>query len=112
LFVIIKIFRHGVRSWYKKYPKETNTSVWDACGGLGQLTKAGVKQMYDFGTYFRDYYQDSIKLDDTRVVAKSTNKDRSILSAKAFFDTLFGHYNSIEINIAESRLDNVIFISL
>ena len=66
--------------------------------------------MNEFGAFFRDYYKDSLKLDDLRVFAKSTNKDRSIISAKAFYDSLFGHRNSIEISIAESKLDNVIII--
>ena len=72
------------------------------------MTSAGVKQITEFGSFFAEYYQEKIKLEESKVYAKSTNKDRTIVSAKSFLSGIFGNYNEIDVDIAESQLDNVI----
>ena len=55
------MFRHGIRSWLTTYPGETlPVSVWDSDGGLGVLTKVGIKQMTEFGEYFADFYSKNV----------------------------------------------------
>jgi hypothetical protein len=85
--------------------------VLDAYGGEGKITPSGIRQMSEFGAFFREYYEESLfktnKLDDTKVWAKSTNEDRTILSSKAFYDAIFGRRNSIETTLGQGNLDNV-----
>jgi hypothetical protein len=101
------MFRHGARSWYANFPNEPiDPSIWDKYGGYGQLTSAGVKQMTQFGDYFRNYYEEEIVFEQENVYAKSTNKSRNILSTKYFLDAIFGN-NSIPINVTNYQLDDV-----
>ena len=102
-----------MRNWFRKYPKETvnDTSVLDAYGGEGKITASGIRQMHEFGAFFREYYEDSLfkmnKLDDTKVLAKSTYEDRTILSSNAFYEGIFGRRNSVETTLGQGNLDNV-----
>jgi hypothetical protein len=101
------MFRHGVRSWYDNFPNEPiNPSIWDTYGGYAQLTTAGVKQMTQFGDYFRKYYGEDIDFEQENVYVKSTNKSRTILTAKSFLNGLFGN-NSIPISVNKFELDDV-----
>ena len=101
------MFRHGVRSWAVNFPNEPlNESIWDEYGGLSQLTASGFKQMTEFGSVFRDYYRDRVKMDATQVKAKCTYTKRTLQSSQAFLNGLFGN-NSIPISSTPTELDNV-----
>ncbi len=87
------MFRHGVRSWVQNYPNETiPVSYWDQFGGLGQLTSVGVKQMTEFGDYFKNYYNKLMnkQFDTNKIFAKSTDYNRTEESVKAFLNGLTG----------------------
>ncbi len=106
------MFRHGVRSWFGNFPNEPiDPSIWDKYGGYGQLTTAGEKQMTQFGDYFRKYYEEDIDFEQENVYVKSTNKSRTILTAKSFLSGLFGN-NSIPISVNKFKLDDVSFLHL
>ena len=48
------IFRHGDRTPINMFPGVTqNETIWDKYGGLGQLTQKGMKEMLNFGEFFR-----------------------------------------------------------
>jgi hypothetical protein len=99
------MFRHGVRSWFDNFPNEPiNPSIWDKYGGYAQLTSAGMKQMAEFGDYFRKYYENELVFEQENVYAKSTNKSRNILSTKCFLSGIFGN-NSIPINVTNYQVD-------
>ena len=101
------MFRHGARSWYANFPNEPiDPSIWDKYGGYAQLTTAGVKQMTQFGDYFKKFYEKDIDFEQQNVFAKSANKSRNILSTKYFLDAIFGN-NSIPINVTNYQLDDV-----
>ena len=101
------MFRHGVRSWYTNFPNEPiNASIWDKYGGFGQLTSAGANQMTEFGTFFKEYYQDQVIFDETDLFAKSTDYNRTVQSSQAFLKGMFGN-NSIPISVTPIELDNV-----
>ena len=104
---IKKMFRHGVRSWTKTYPKEPlPVSVWDSQGGLSVLTNAGVQQMTEYGLFFKKYYQDSIKFNPEQTDARTTDYNRTITSARVFLKAVFGN-NSIVINNSPRAQDYV-----
>ena len=108
------MFRHGVRSWVKNFPNEPiNKSVWDKYGGMGQLTSVGVKQMTEFGGYFRNYYEKLMKIpfDHSKVKATSTDFNRTIASCKYFLRGIFKN-NTIRINSDKKLNENVISIFL
>ena len=101
------MFRHGIRSWISNFPNEPiNASIWDKYGGLGQLTDYGIKQMTEFGTFFKNYYQKKITFNSNKVYVKSTFYNRTIKSAVAFLSGLLGK-NSVPINYRPFLTENV-----
>jgi hypothetical protein len=101
------MFRHGVRSWTKTYPNEPlPVTVWDSQGGLSVLTNAGIKQMTEYGKFFNKYYKDSIKFRADQTNARTTDVNRTIMSARVFLKAIFGD-NSIEINNSPRAKDYV-----
>ena len=105
------MFRHGVRSWVQNFPNEpVNASFWDQFGGYGQLTSVGVKQMTEFGAYFKKYYEKLMPMpfDSAKVKAKSTDYNRTVASCRAFLNGVFSNNNSIHINATARQFDNVI----
>ena len=105
------MFRHGVRSWLQNFPNEpVNASFWDQFGGYGQLTSVGVKQLTEFGAYFKQYYEKlmPIPFDLAKVKARSTDFNRTLASCRTFLNGIFSDSNSIYINATPPQLDNVI----
>ena len=101
------MYRHGVRSWYSNFPTETiDPSIWNIYGGYAQLTSAGVKQMTRFGAYIKELYRNELSFSESKVYAKSTDRNRTILSTKAFLTGLLGN-NTVPINVTKHELDNV-----
>ncbi len=104
------MFRHGVRSWVSNFPNEPlSPSIWDKFGGFGQLTNYGVKQMTEFGNFFKTYYQNKFSFEANKIYVKSTPYNRTIQSAKAFLNGLLGE-NSVSINSNPFLSDNVNFL--
>ena len=111
------MFRHGVTSWYGNFPNEPiDPSIWEKYGGYSQLTSAGMKQMAQFGAYFKKYYEKDIVFEQQHVYAKSTYKPRNVLSTKYFLSGIFGdeifYSNTIPINLKKFELDDVSKIKL
>jgi hypothetical protein len=74
---------------YPTYP--IPLSYWDKWGGVGQLTPIGIKQLYDFGKYFRSHYDSFLNktYHKSKVYAISTDYDRTLTSAYSFLAGLF-----------------------
>jgi len=101
------MFRHGVRSWTRTYPGEPlPVCVWDSQGGIAVLTNAGIKQMTEYGEFFKNFYQDSIKFNPEQTEARTTDYNRTITSARFFLKAIFGN-NSIPINNSPRAQDYV-----
>ena len=73
--------------------------------GFGQLTSLGVKQMIEFGDFFKSYYKD-LQFEQSKVFARSTDYERTILSTYSFMRGLFGK-NSIPVYTNPRKLDKV-----
>ena len=86
------MIRHGSRSVLKNYPtEEIPLSYWDKYGGLGQLTPAGTRQLYEYGKFTRNLYKDFISstYHPAKHYARSTDLDRNLNSGYAFLAGLF-----------------------
>lgn len=86
------IFRHGERSPIERLPFDTfKDSSWDKFGGYGQLTQTGIKTSHNFGTFLREFYSDFIPESYNRnfVYVRSTDYDRTIMSAQSLLSGLF-----------------------
>jgi lysosomal acid phosphatase len=86
------MFRHGIRAVLQNYPTfPIPLSYWDKWGGAGQLTPTGIKQLYDFGKYFRNYYDSFLNktYHNSKVYTMSTDYDRALTSAYAFLAGLY-----------------------
>ncbi|XP_031627358.1 testicular acid phosphatase homolog [Contarinia nasturtii] len=88
------IYRHGhrnVRSFPKLYPNDPyiNETHWP--GGFEALTNEGKRQQFKLGQYFRRRYHKLLgdKYSPKRVYVRSTDKDRTLMSALANLAGLF-----------------------
>jgi hypothetical protein len=84
------MFRHGARTVLITYPNDTNQAYWNKYG-LGQLTPIGMKQLQDYGIWFKNKYMAFLNpiYDKTRVYARSTDYDRTLQSSYAFLSGIF-----------------------
>ena len=73
--------------------------------GYGQLTQRGIERAYEFGKFLRQRYNESF-LDEhyspTKVVVRSTNYDRTLMTADSI---LAGLFPSIDFQKWSDRLD-------
>jgi hypothetical protein len=86
------VFRHGDRTPTDSYPNDIhNQSTWDKFGGLGQLTQRGMQHHYEYGGYLRKRYADFLAehFDVTKVTIRSTDYDRTIMSAESLLASLY-----------------------
>jgi lysosomal acid phosphatase len=86
------VFRHGDRTPTKTYPNDPVEAFnWDQYGGLGQLTQKGMKQAYSYGNFLRLRYSNFLndKYDRNRVCVRSTDYDRTIMTAQSLLAGLF-----------------------
>ncbi|XP_013161905.1 PREDICTED: lysosomal acid phosphatase-like [Papilio xuthus] len=78
------IYRHGDRTPIDPYPTDPwrNESLWPV--RFGQLTNIGKRQHYALGQWFRKRYSNIItnKYDSKKVYVRSTNVDRTLMSAE------------------------------
>ncbi|KAL6080101.1 Acid phosphatase 3 [Balamuthia mandrillaris] len=114
------ITRHGDRTPVKLFPN--STSEWPE--GLGQLTWLGMKQHYELGQKFRQRYVEEFGLLSPRysvheVFARSTSKERTLMSAQSFMHGLYppgtgseglpGLIQPVPIHAAEKHQDRVLY---
>eukprot|EP01087_Luapelamoeba_hula_P019713 TRINITY_DN6574_c1_g2_i1.p1 TRINITY_DN6574_c1_g2~~TRINITY_DN6574_c1_g2_i1.p1 ORF type:complete len:494 (+),score=95.66 TRINITY_DN6574_c1_g2_i1:110-1591(+) len=90
LKAVLVLTRHGDRTPVRLFPK--TASEWPE--GLGQLTPLGMKQHFELGQKFRRRYIDKLHLfgpsyNAHEVYARSTSKERTLMSAQAFMHGLF-----------------------
>lgn len=79
------IFRHGDRTPVNMYPTDPwrNESLWPV--RFGELTNIGKKQHYALGKWFRQRYSHLLSdvFDPTEIYVRSTDVDRTLMSAQA-----------------------------
>ncbi|GAB1610523.1 prostatic acid phosphatase-like [Argonauta hians] len=83
------LYRHGDRSPTTTFPKDDADDLWP--NGLGQLTKVGMRQQYELGKYLRQRYGGFINttFNTEQMVVRSTDKDRTLMSAYCNLAGLF-----------------------
>ena len=87
-----KVFRHGDRTPVNTFVGDLyNETQWQKYGGYGQLTQTGMSQHYEYGKYLRDRYAKFLDplYDRNKVFVRSTNIDRTLMSANAMLAGLF-----------------------
>ncbi|CAF0785670.1 unnamed protein product [Brachionus calyciflorus] len=91
IVLVQAIFRHGVRSILIDYPNDTFRTYWDKYGGYGQLTPVGMKQLYEYGIFFKNRYSNFLSpyYHNSKVFAKSTDYDRTIQSVLSFLSAVY-----------------------
>ncbi|KAJ8737588.1 hypothetical protein PYW08_000183 [Mythimna loreyi] len=79
------IFRHGDRTPVEPYPTDPwrNESLWPV--KFGELTNIGKNQHYGLGKWFRQRYSHILSddFDPTEIYIRSTDVDRTLMSAQA-----------------------------
>ncbi|XP_046583680.1 prostatic acid phosphatase-like, partial [Haliotis rubra] len=86
------LFRHGDRSPTHVYPTDPyQEDSWPQ--GLGQLSKVGMKQMYEVGQFIRTRYVGSgfltASYTNTEIHVRSTDVDRTLMSAYSVLTGLY-----------------------
>ncbi|XP_031629638.1 prostatic acid phosphatase-like [Contarinia nasturtii] len=75
----------------KVYPSDPNSDEIFWTEGYGQLTKEGKNQLYELGQYLRRRYRKLLgdKYSPNKVYCRSTDTDRTLMSAQATLASLF-----------------------
>ncbi|CAD5231558.1 unnamed protein product [Bursaphelenchus xylophilus] len=89
LILVQVLFRHGLRTPLEVYPTDPNLESWPK--ELGGLTDEGREQQRQLARFLRERYQEFLhkKYDDKEVKVRSSNKSRTIESAKINLRTTF-----------------------
>ncbi|XP_075068544.1 prostatic acid phosphatase [Mixophyes fleayi] len=121
---VVLVFRHGDRSPIKTYPNDKyKEDIWP--DGFEQLTQRGMEQQFELGTYLRKRYSEFLNQTYSRheVYVKSTDMDRTILSAQTNLAGLFPsvageHLNSnitwqpVPVHTVPLTEDNILMLPL
>jgi hypothetical protein len=85
---LIVVARHGPRAPFDPLPKLDQT-CW---GGYseGELTRSGEAYCYDFGCYIKKLYSKFFNFDINTIDVRSSEVDRTVVSAREFIRGLFG----------------------
>ncbi|EDO35543.1 predicted protein, partial [Nematostella vectensis] len=86
------VYPHGDRSPIRSYPSDPYANYWPQ--GFGQLTQLGMQQEYYLGKFLRNRYMESTNFLNSsyirnQVYCRSTDKDRTIMSAQAQLNGLY-----------------------
>lgn len=86
----MQMFRHGTRTVIYNYTNDPNQNFWNEYG-MGQMVPEGMKQLQDFGMFFRAKYASFLNAtySSDRVYAKSTDFDRTLQSTMCFLSGVF-----------------------
>lgn len=88
------LFRHGDRTPVDPYPTDPwrNESFWPV--QFGELTNNGKRQHYAFGKWLRQRYSNLLSrdFDPTEIYVRSTDVDRTLMSAQANLAGLYPPY--------------------
>ncbi|XP_064613887.1 lysosomal acid phosphatase-like isoform X2 [Liolophura sinensis] len=84
------LYRHGDRSPVESYPTNPITEN-DWPQGYGQLTKEGMREHYQLGQFYREYYKTFLNAsyDRFQISVRSSNLDRCLLSAECHLAGLY-----------------------
>ncbi len=83
------------------YPTNPNKeSYWTKYGGFHMVTGNGLKQSYDLGVYVKNYYKNFLAsaYEKSRLYARSTDLDRTLVSASAFLSGLYQPNEELQWN--------------
>ena len=86
------MFRHGDRTPVNTFEGDLYTEKdWEQYGGFGQLTQTGMMQHFKYGQYLRDRYSSFLDpiYNRNKVFVRSTNVDRTLMSANSLLAGLF-----------------------
>lgn len=84
------IFRHGDRSPMQIFPTDSNQlDKWP--DGLGQLTRKGIREHFQLGSWLRRRYNDFLgrQMNNSLIYVRSTDVDRTLMSAESNLAGLF-----------------------
>lgn len=92
------LYRHGERTPVDPYPNDPykDPNLWPV--GFGQLTNNGKRMQYELGQFLRKRYQNflSRKYNETEIYVRSTDYDRTLMSAMS---NLAGLYPPVQDQI-------------
>lgn len=117
-----KLFRHGDRTPVNTFYGDLyNETFWAKYGGFGQLTEVGMRQHFDYGRFIRTRYTDFLDelYNKNKVHVRSTDFDRTIMSAQSLLSGLFEpvdfqvwnndiKWQPIPVHTTEAKLDMVL----
>lgn len=85
------VWRHGDRSYIMTYPNDPykDQNIWK--NGFGQLTNIGMREQYELGKFLRLTYGNLLNIEYLRdeIYIRSTDKDRTIMSAQSNLAALY-----------------------
>lgn len=107
LIFAVDLIRHGARTPYV----DINTPAYQWSEGLGELTPLGMQQVYQLGLskrkiYIEDYHLLPATYQASTMYVRSTDYDRTLMSAEAFLLGLYPQGSGPTLNNGRPALPN------